>query len=100
LHAAVLQAHALAAAEIEPAVGEMQIAVADAGGDDLQQHLGAGGRGRGIFVALKRLAADADLEATHGSSPPTLTVIAREGGRSSTRYRTLLQRPGVLDARL
>ena len=32
LHAAVLQAHALAAAEIEIAVGEMQVAVADAGG--------------------------------------------------------------------
>ena len=41
LHAAVVQAQLLAAAEIEIAVGQMQIAVADAGGQHLQQHLGA-----------------------------------------------------------
>ncbi len=69
LHAAVFEAHALAAAEIEIAVGQMQVAVADAGGQHLQQHLGAGGLGRRIFVALKRLAAGADLEAAHRSSP-------------------------------
>ena len=42
LHAAVVQAQALAAAEIEIAVGQMQIAVADAGRQHLQQDLGAG----------------------------------------------------------
>ena len=41
LHAAVLQAHALAAAEVEIAVGEMQVAVADAGRQHLEQHLRA-----------------------------------------------------------
>jgi hypothetical protein len=69
LHAAVFQAHALAAAEIEIAVGQMQVAVADAGGQHLEQHLGAGRLRRRIFVALKRLAAGADLEAAHDTPP-------------------------------
>ncbi len=65
LHAAVLQAHPLAAAKIEIAVGEVQIAVADAGGENLQQDLGAGRLRRRRLVALERLAADADLEHAH-----------------------------------
>ena len=65
LHAAVFETHALSAAEVEIAVGQVQIAVTDAGGQHLQQHFRAGWLGRRIFVALKRLAAGADLEAAH-----------------------------------
>ena len=41
LHAAVGEAHPLAAAEVEPAVRQMQIAVADAGGQNFQQNFAA-----------------------------------------------------------
>ena len=66
LHAAIGEAHALAAAEIEIAVGEMQVAVADAGGQHLQQHLGAGRLGRrAARCSCSGCAAVADLEAAH-----------------------------------
>ena len=65
IHAAILQTHPLAAAKIEIAVGEVQVAVADPGGEDLQEHLGAGRLRRRLLVALERLTANADLEHAH-----------------------------------
>ena len=72
LHAALDDAQLLAAAEVEVAVGQMQVAVADAGGEHLQQHLGAGRLGRGMLRHLQWRTALADLEASHGS--PTIVV--------------------------
>src|SRR5690349_4482700 len=43
--------------------------MADAGGQDLEQHLGALGLRRWNLVAAERLAAGADLEAAHGILP-------------------------------
>jgi len=64
----------------------MQIAVANPGGQNLQQHLGAGRLGRRILVALKRLAAGADLEAAHGSSlMNTDAVVVIPAERSESR---------------
>jgi hypothetical protein len=68
LHAALDDAEPLAAAEIEVAVGKVQIAVADAGRQHLQQHLAAGRLGRRPLGKLQRLAALADLKASHGAS--------------------------------
>ena len=77
LHSALDDAQALAAAEIEVAVGQMQIAVADAGGEHLEQHLGAGRLGRGMLRHLKRCTALADLKASHrvasDASPSSLS---------------------------
>ena len=64
-HAAIREAHLFAAAQIEPAVGQMQITVADAGCQNLQQDFAAGRLGRWLFVELERLAANADLEHAH-----------------------------------
>ena len=89
LHAAVLQAHALAAAEIEIAVGKMQVAVADAGGEHLQQDLRAGRLRRRRLVALERLAADADLEHAHGRFSPERSGCRRRAcaGRAGNHTR-------------
>src|SRR6185503_16464274 len=65
LHAAIGKAHPLAAAQIEPAIGEVQIAVADARGQDLQQNLCAFRLRRGLLIELQRLTANADLEHAH-----------------------------------
>ncbi len=74
------KAQPLAAAEIEIAVCQMQVAVADAGRQNLQQHLAAGRLWRGLFVELQRLAANADLEHAHCYfSPGTIFVMAFVG---------------------
>ncbi len=65
LHAAVGDAQFLAAAEIEIAVGKMQVAVADAGGQHLEQHFGALGLRRRRLAERHRFAAGTDLEHTH-----------------------------------
>ncbi len=65
LHAAIGKAHPLAAAQIEPPIGEVQIAVADACGQDLQQDFCAFRLRRGLLIELQRLTANADLEHAH-----------------------------------
>ena len=65
LDAAVGDGETLAAAEIEIAVGNVQIAVAHAGGQHLEQHLAAGGRRGRVFGSQQRRAAFANLEASH-----------------------------------
>ena len=52
LHAAIGKAQLLAAAEIEPAVRQMKIAVADAGSEHFQQDLAALRLRGGLFVEL------------------------------------------------
>jgi hypothetical protein len=52
LHAAIFQAHPLAATEIEIAVGQMQVAVADAGCQNFEQHLTALRLRRGLLIKL------------------------------------------------
>jgi hypothetical protein len=69
-HAAVGKAHALTATEIKIAVREMQIAVADPGGQNLQQHFTAGWLRRGLLIELQRLPANADLEHSHRRFSP------------------------------
>src|SRR6202030_271715 len=56
-----------AAAEIEPTVGEMQVAVADARREHFEQHLAASWLWRRLLLELQRLAADAELKHAHGS---------------------------------
>src|SRR6185437_8451475 len=82
-HAAILQAHALAAAEVEPAIVEMQVAVANAGGDDFQQHLGACRLWRRLLPELQRLAAGTNLIHTHGLALARM-ILAR-GWKHSSR---------------
>jgi hypothetical protein len=64
-HSAIGKAHPLAAAQIEPPIGEVQIAVADACGQDLQQDFCAFRLRRGLLIELQRLTANADLEHAH-----------------------------------
>ena len=68
-HAAVRETEPLAATEIEPAVGEMQIAVADSRCKHFKQNLRAFWLRRWLLVALQRLATNADLKHAHGSIP-------------------------------
>src|SRR5215831_14356757 len=67
LHATVGETQALAAAKIEPAIGEMQIAMADARREHFKQHLRARRLRRRLLVAFQRLAADAELKHSHVS---------------------------------
>src|SRR6185369_669716 len=74
-HAAIGKAELFAAAEIEPPFREMNVAVADARRQNLQQDLAAVRLRGWLFVQLQRLAANADLEHTHccfspGTFPP------------------------------
>ena len=83
LHATIRQAHPLAAAQIEPAVGEMQIAVANAGCQDLQQHFAAVRLRRGLLVELQRLAADANLEHAHFEFLPAHVPAFHDAARNA-----------------
>src|SRR5690606_31632436 len=76
LHAAILPTEALAAAEIEPAIRQVEIAMADAGGQHLEQHFGALGLRRRLLIELQRLAADAYLEHTHVVSLPRFILVS------------------------
>src|SRR5262249_28663306 len=67
LHAAVGETKALAAAETEPAIGEMQVAVADARREHFEHHLAASRVWGRLLLGLQRLAADAELKHAHGS---------------------------------
>src|SRR5579872_6936929 len=67
LHAAVGEAEPFAAAEIEPTVGEMQVAVADARRQHFEQHFAAGRLRHRLLFGLQRLAADAELKHAHRS---------------------------------
>src|SRR6516164_2064441 len=67
LHATVGETEPLAAAEIEPAIGEMKIAMADASRERFEQHLVAGRLWRRLLAGSQRLAADAELKHAHGS---------------------------------
>ena len=94
LHAALFHAQAVAAAEIEIAVGQMQVAVADAGGQNLQQDFGALRLRRRLLVEPQRLAADADLEHAHVVSLPafflpqeTIPGAARHGEPPADAFR-------------
>ena len=60
---------ALAAAQIEIAVREMQVAVADAGGQHFEQHLRTVGLGSRPLLQLQRRAALADMKLMHGENP-------------------------------
>jgi hypothetical protein len=64
-HAAIRETHLFAAAQIEPAIRQMQITVADAGCQNFQENFAAGRLGRWLFIELERLAANADLEHAH-----------------------------------
>jgi hypothetical protein len=55
----------VAAAHVEEAFPQVHVAVADAGGRDLDQHLGALGRGIALFDLLQGLAELDDLVALH-----------------------------------
>src|SRR5262245_44640541 len=65
LHAPVGKTQALAPAEIEIPFRQVDIAMADAGRQDFQQDFAAGRLRRWLFVELKGLAANTDLEHTH-----------------------------------
>ena len=63
LDAAIQQVHALlASAHLIEAVPDVQVAVADAGGFDLEQHFAARRLRRGALHALQRRAALADIK--------------------------------------
>ena len=70
LHATVGQAQPLAAAKIKITIRQMQIAMADAGRQNLQQDLAARRLWRGLLVELQRLTANADLEHSHRRFSP------------------------------
>ena len=80
LDAALRDGEPLAAAEVEIAVRNVQVAVTDAGGQHLHQHLGAGRRGGRLLGELQRRAALADLEASHCK---THMVAAPTGHRAA-----------------
>src|SRR5207253_1797581 len=63
--AALLHVEALAAAEIEVALPDVEIGVADAGARDAHEHLGSLGLGRAREHLLQRLAVFDDLIADH-----------------------------------
>src|SRR5262245_16518137 len=65
LHAPVGKAQALAAPEVKITLRQVQIAMADAGCQDLQQDFAAGRLRCWLFVELQGLAANTDLEHTH-----------------------------------
>ena len=65
----VLASRFVAAAHVEEAFPQMDVAVADAGGGDAHQHLGALGRGIGLLDLLQRLAELDDLVALHWAFP-------------------------------
>src|SRR6516165_3362734 len=67
LHAAFGETQALAAAKIEPAIGEMQIAMADARREHFKQHLRALRLRRRLLVAFQWLATDTELKHSHVS---------------------------------
>ena len=64
-HAAVGEAQALPAAKIEPAIGEVQVAVANARREHFEQHLRARGLWCRLLVAFQRLATNAELKHAH-----------------------------------
>src|SRR5262249_20055665 len=81
LHPAIGEAHLLAPAEIKPAVRQVQVAVADAGGKNLQENFAAGRLRRGLFIGVQRLGANADLEHAHR----TFSRIYRQEQRTTVR---------------
>src|ERR1700690_1287160 len=76
LHASILQAENLSAAEFVEAFPDMQVAMTDTGRQNLQQHLAAGRLGVDPLGELHRLAAAADLETTHLRFSPALFFMA------------------------
>src|SRR5260221_545973 len=74
-HAAILQRQRLAAmAEIVAAFPDMQVAMADAGGLDLDQHLRAGGLRRRLIHLFQGGIELGDLETLHRFSPGILVL--------------------------
>ena len=67
-HAALGETQPLPATKIEPAIGDMQVAVANARRQHFEQHLRARGLWRRRLVAFQRLTADAELK--HAHVPP------------------------------
>jgi hypothetical protein len=65
LHAALLQGHLVAPAEIEVAVPDVHVAVTDPGGFDAHEDLLAGGLRRRVLTQLQRLAPLDDLHGAH-----------------------------------
>ena len=88
LHAAVGEAHLLAAAEIEIPVRQMQIAVTDAGRQNFQQNFAAGRFRRGLFVELQRLATNADLEHAHWTLSRIFSFAGASEPQSAARVTT------------
>jgi hypothetical protein len=69
MHPAIAHVETLAAAEIEIALADMHVAMADTAILQLQQHLGACRFGRGLLRSLQRLAPFDHVVTQHASSP-------------------------------
>ena len=78
--AAIGELEPLAAAEIVVAFPDMQVAMADAGGDDLEQDLGAGRLRRRPLHQSQRRATFADIIAFHRTDPSLWRLPLFEGG--------------------
>ncbi len=73
-HAAVLDQQLLAAAHVVLAFPDMDVAVADAGGERAHQHLGALGPRRRLLDFLQGGAKLDDIVALHGADSPSILL--------------------------
>jgi hypothetical protein len=78
-HAAVGKTQALATPKVEITFRQVDIAMADAGCQNLQQDFANGRLRRWLFVELQGLAANTDLEHTHRTLSRFFFVLGRQG---------------------